>query len=126
FEPALVPELRERLGGPAGLVTGSNVFAHNADPGAILEASDRLLADDGILSLEVMYAGDLLELLQWDTLYHEHLTFYSLGTLKGLLRRYGFEPFDAGRVPMYCGSLRLAAACEGAGESTPSIAVLAA
>ena len=33
----------------------------------------------GVLCLEVMYAGDLLELLQWDTLYHEHLTFYSLG-----------------------------------------------
>ena len=125
FEPALVPELRERLGGPAGLVTGSNVFAHNADPGAILEAADRLLADDGILSLEVMYAGDLLELLQWDTLYHEHLTFYSLGTLKGLLRRYGFEPVDAVRVPMHGGSLRLAAAREGAGESTTSIAALA-
>src|SRR4051794_8206483 len=35
FAPELVPELRERLGGPAGLVTGSNVFAHNADPGTI-------------------------------------------------------------------------------------------
>jgi SAM-dependent methyltransferase len=125
FAPALVPELRERLGGPAGLVTGSNVFAHNADPGAILEGADQLLAPDGVLALEVMYAGDLLELLQWDTLYHEHLTFYSLGTLTRLLRRYGFEPVDAVRVPMHGGSLRLAAAREGAGESTTSIAALA-
>jgi hypothetical protein len=124
FAPELVPELRERLGGPAGLVTGSNVFAHNADPGTILEAADQLLAPRGVLALEVMYAGDLLELLQWDTLYHEHLTFYSLGTLTRLLRRYGFEPVDAVRVPMHGGSLRLAAAREGAGESTASIAAL--
>jgi SAM-dependent methyltransferase len=125
FAPEVVPELRERLGGPAGLVTGSNVFAHNADPETILEAADQLLAPDGVLSLEVMYAGDLLELLQWDTLYHEHLTFYSLGTLTRLLRRHGFEPVDAARVPMHGGSLRLAAAREGAGESTTSIAALA-
>ena len=77
---AMLDELRSRM--PAGrLVTGSNVFAHNADPDAILETADAMLAPDGVLCLEVMYAGDLLEQLQWDTLYHEHLTFYSLGTL---------------------------------------------
>jgi len=57
-----------------------------------------------------MYAGDLLELMQWDTLYHEHLTFYSLGTLRTLLERHGFYPVHAERIPMHGGSLRLAAA----------------
>ena len=126
FGPDLVLELRERLGGPAGLVTGSNVFAHNADPGGILEAADQLLANDGALALEVMYAGDLLELLQWDTLYHEHLTFYSLGTLTGLLRRYGFEPVQAERTPMHGGSLRVAAKRAAVAEPGSSIASLAA
>jgi SAM-dependent methyltransferase len=109
FGPEAVPELL-LMTGRVDLVTGSNVFAHNASPGAILQAVDGVLAPDGILCLEVMYAGDLLEQLQWDTLYHEHLTFYSLGTVGPLLARFGFEAIDAERIPMHGGSLRLAAA----------------
>jgi hypothetical protein len=109
FGPPLVDQLREKVG-EASVVTGSNVFPHNAHPGPILDATDALLAPDGVLVLEVMYAGDLLDQLQWDTLYHEHLTFYSLGTLRELLARHGFEPVEAFRMPMHGGSLRLAAA----------------
>ena len=121
FGPALVPELREKVG-EASIVSGSNVFPHNAHPGPILEATDQLLAPDGLLVLEVMYAGDLLEQLQWDTLYHEHLTFYSLGTLRRLLARHGFEPVEAIRIPMHGGSLRLAAARSGAREVGATVA----
>jgi C-methyltransferase len=112
FEPEIVDELRARIPS-ADLVTGSNVFAHNARPRRILEAAADLLAPDGVLCLEVMYAGDLLEQLQWDTLYHEHLTFYSLRTLDGLLGRFGFEAIEAERIPMHGGSLRVAAARAG-------------
>ena len=120
FGPEAVDELREKAG-PVDLITGSNVFAHNANPAAILDAADALLSDDGILCLEVMYAGDLLEQLQWDTLYHEHLTFYSLGTLETLLLRHGFEPFSRSRIPMHGGSLRLAAARSGARSAEKSV-----
>jgi SAM-dependent methyltransferase len=123
FAPGLIGELTERVG-KADVVTGSNVFAHNADPEAIVRTADAILEPDGVLCLEVMYAGDLLEKLQWDTLYHEHLTFYSLGSLAGLLRRFGFEPVDAVRVPMHGGSLRLAAAREGARRPRPSVTEL--
>jgi hypothetical protein len=95
--------------GPFDVVTGSNVFAHNESPGTVLEASSICLADDGLLILEFMYAGDLIEKLQWDTLYHEHLTFYSLGTIEVLLKRFGFTVFDALRIPMHGGSLRIVA-----------------
>jgi SAM-dependent methyltransferase len=121
FGPALVPELREKVG-EASVVSGSNVFPHNADPAPILEAADQLLAADGVLLLEVMYGGDLCELLQWDTLYHEHLTFYSLATLRGLLARYGFEPVEALRIPMHGGSLRVAAARSGSRPVGASVA----
>jgi hypothetical protein len=121
FGPALVNELRERIGN-ASIVTGSNVFAHNAHPGPILDATAALLAPDGVLVLEVMYAGDLLEQLQWDTLYHEHLTFYSLGTLRKLLARHGFEPVESFRIPMHGGSLRVAAARAGARPPGRSVA----
>ena len=120
FGPDAVDELLDRTG-KVDLITGSNVFAHNAHPAGILDAADALLTDDGFLCLEVMYAGDLLELLQWDTLYHEHLTFYSLETLERLLQRHGFEPVRAERIPMHGGSLRLAAAHKGAHQPDPSV-----
>ena len=125
FGPGMLEKLRARVP-QAGLVTGSNVFAHNDKPGLILETADAILAPDGVLCLEVMYAGDLLEQLQWDTLYHEHLTFYSLGTLSTLLGRYGFVPVEAERIPMHGGSLRLAAARSGQREPGSSVAELAA
>lgn len=125
FGTDAVGELLERTG-RVELITGSNVFAHNADPGDILDAASELLTDDGYLCLEVMYAGDLLEQLQWDTLYHEHLTFYSLGTLERLLARHGFEPVRAERIPMHGGSLRLTSARKGAHPPDPSIGELVA
>jgi methylation protein EvaC len=109
--------------GRCDVVTGSNAFAHNAEPHLILEAAFRCLKDDGVLALEVMYAGDLRDKLQWDTLYHEHLTFYSLGTIERLLNRYGFQVFDAVRIPMHGGSLRLCARRNASSPSTDYQAV---
>jgi len=100
----------QRTVGAADIVTGSNAFAHNDHPERILSAARRVLRADGHLCLEVMYAGDLFEQCQWDTLYHEHLTFYGLGSLSRLLERHGFFVVDAERIPMHGGSLRVASA----------------
>lgn len=121
FTPAVAEELRERLG-PADIVTGSNAFAHNADPTTILEAAEAVLAPDGRLCLEVMYAADLFEQLQWDTLYHEHLTFYGLSQLEILLQRNGFEVEHVERLPMHSGSLRVVAARTGRAAPDSSVA----
>ncbi len=67
-----------------------------------------------------MYAGDLLEQCQWDTLYHEHLTFYSLATVRTLLDRFGFTVVDAQRIPMHGGSIRVVAQRHGSVESSSS------
>lgn len=91
------------------LVTGSNVFAHNNKPAKILSGAKTVLSEKGHLCLEVMYAGDLIESHQWDTLYHEHLTFYSLTSLQSLFNRHGFFVVDAVRIPMHGGSLRVVA-----------------
>lgn len=125
FGPDTVPELLERTGGPVDAVSGSNVFAHNEHPDGILRAADSVLGPDGVLLLEFMYAGDLLEQLQWDTLYHEHLTFYSLATVDRLLSRFGFHVFHAERIPMHGGSLRVAARRE-QGERTAELDAVAA
>ncbi len=108
FDETVAESIKQRLG-PADVVTGSNAFAHNVKPEIILKAAKRILKADGHLCLEVMYAGDLLDMLQWDTLYHEHLTFYCLTTLAVLLKRYGFNVVEAERIPMHGGSLRVVA-----------------
>lgn len=108
FDEKMAESIKQRLG-QADVVTGSNAFAHNDKPESILKAAKHLLKPDGHLCLEVMYAGDLLEMMQWDTLYHEHLTFYCLTTLAVLLKRFGFNVVDAERIPMHGGSLRVMA-----------------
>jgi len=109
FDAETARRIREEYG-PADVVTGSNAFAHNDRPELILEGANIVLHESGHLCLEFMYAGDLLEQLQWDTLYHEHLTFYSLSTVANLLRRHGFYLANAQRLPMHGGSLRVVAA----------------
>jgi SAM-dependent methyltransferase len=99
-----------REAGSADIVTGSNAFPHNDDPGNILKASKALLRPDGHLILEMMYAGSLLEKTQWDSMYHEHLSYFCLTTLEVLLKRYGFHAVHAEIVPMHAGSLRVVCA----------------
>lgn len=108
FDEETAEQITKRFG-PADVVTGSNAFAHNDKPELILEAANKVLTDSGSICLEFMYAGDLLEKLQWDTLYHEHLTFYSLHSIQILLKRHGFHVRNAERLPMHGGSLRVCA-----------------
>lgn len=98
--------------GKADIITGSNCFPHNDDPGAILGGARTLLQPSGHLCLEVMYAGDLLESCQWDSMYHEHLSYYCLQTLERLLNRFGFHAVHAERLPMHAGTLRVVAAID--------------
>jgi hypothetical protein len=120
FTPELARDIRDEHG-PADIVTGSNVFAHNADPTVILDAARVALQDDGLLALEMMYAGDLLEKLQWDTLYHEHLTFYSVSTIRRLLASHGFHVIDAERIPMHGGSVRVVASLDADRAAAPAV-----
>ena len=108
FDETVAESIKQRLG-RADVITGSNAFAHNDKPEKILKAAKHILKPEGYLCLEVMYAGDLLDMLQWDTLYHEHLTFYCLTTLAVLLKRFGFNVVEAERIPMHGGSLRIVA-----------------
>jgi len=120
FDARTADTLRQRLG-PVDVVTGSNAFAHNDRPDVILDAARRVLRPGGALCLEMMYAGDLLETLQWDTLYHEHLTFYGLGSLSRLIERHGFTVVHAERIPMHGGSLRVVATTETEAAPAPSV-----
>ena len=108
FNVATARQIKKEFG-PADVITGSNAFPHNDHPEEILLAAQEVLSDNGRLCLEVMYAGSLLEKLQWDSMYHEHLSYFCLNTLEILLNRFGFHAVYAEIVPMHAGSLRVVA-----------------
>src|SRR5262249_31600979 len=88
FTPEGATEVK-REHGPARVVTAANCFAHIEDVHSIVEAILDLLAPDGVFISESHYLIGLLERLQYDTIYHEHLRYYSLTSLANLLKMHG-------------------------------------
>jgi len=96
--------------GAARIVTGNNVFAHTDDLHAILDGVTELLDDVGLFVFEVHYQGDLINLVQFDTFYHEHICYHSLKSLAWLLAEHGLKIINVLRIPIHAGSVRVTAA----------------
>ena len=103
----------QRRFGAASIVTAANVFAHIEDIHEIVDSLLSLLKDDGIFISESHYLASLVETLQYDTVYHEHLRYYSLSSLKYLLEMHGMEVVHAKQIPTHGGSIRVYAARKG-------------
>ncbi len=99
--------------GPSKVVTAANVFAHIEDVHEIVESMLALLTEDGVFISESHYWLSLIETLQYDTIYHEHLRYYSLTSLRHLLESHGLEIVHAKRIPTHGGSIRVYAARRG-------------
>jgi hypothetical protein len=112
--------------GPASVVTAANCFAHIEDVHAIVEGIVEMLGDKGVFISESHYLIPLLDTLQYDTVYHEHLRYYSLGSLKYLLEMHGLEVFHARPIPSHGGSIRVYAARKGAQKIQDSVAKMLA
>jgi C-methyltransferase-like protein/methyltransferase family protein/putative zinc binding protein len=126
FTPAVASEVK-REHGPARVVTAANCFAHIEDVHSIVQGILDLLAPDGVFISESHYLIGLLDRLQYDTIYHEHLRYYSLASLANLLSMHGLEVFHARAIPTHGGSIRVYAARKGARPIHDSVAkVLAA
>jgi hypothetical protein len=110
--------------GPAKLVTATNVFAHIENVGEIVKSILVMLADDGVFISESHYLYSLLETVQYDTIYHEHLRYYSLHSLKYLLEMHGLEIIHALRIPTHGGSIRVYSARRGAFPTRDSVEAL--
>jgi SAM-dependent methyltransferase len=89
------------------VIAANNVMAHVPDVNDVVAGVRRLLAPDGVLVVETPYLRDLVERLEFDTIYHEHLFYYSLTSLRALLARHGLGRIDVVRVPIHGGSLRV-------------------
>jgi SAM-dependent methyltransferase len=125
FTPAVAAELRGEHGA-ARVVTAANCFAHIEDVHAIVEGILDLLAPDGVFISESHYLIGLMQRLQYDTVYHEHLRYYSLTSLAHLLQLHGLEVFHARAIPTHGGSIRVYAARRGAREMRESVASMLA
>jgi C-methyltransferase-like protein/methyltransferase family protein/putative zinc binding protein len=99
--------------GKAKIITATNVFAHIDDVHEVVEGITALLMDDGVFISESHYLYDLVDTLQYDAVYHEHLRYYSLRSLQYLLAMHGLEVFHAKGIPTHGGSIRVYAARNG-------------
>jgi novobiocin biosynthesis protein NovU/D-mycarose 3-C-methyltransferase len=102
--------------GAARLVVGNNVCAHVEDVKAVVRGVTAALEEEGLFVFEVQYQGNLLERVQYDTVYHEHICYYSLATLTRLLDGHGLRILDVVRIPIHSGSIRVIAARAGSGH----------
>jgi len=91
----------------ADVIIGNNVLAHVADTHGFVEGIHTLLKDDGLAALEVPYLKDLVDHCEFDTIYHEHLCYFSVTALDKLFRRHKLFLNDIKRLPIHGGSLRL-------------------
>lgn len=104
--------------GHADLVLGRQTLAHVPDLQGLLDAVDVTLAPEGVLAIEVPYLLDLLEQNQFDTIYHEHASYFSFGTLCRLFARHGLRAIDVERVAVHGGSIVVLAARDASSWTT--------
>jgi SAM-dependent methyltransferase len=106
FGPAAAAEI-VRTFGRADVIVGNNVLAHVPGIDAFLGAVTACLAPAGAAVFEFPYLGELLDRTAFDTIYHEHVFYYSLAAVAGLAARAGLEVFDVEHQPVHGGSLRV-------------------
>ena len=94
----------------AEVITGTNIFAHVNKLDSFMRAVKLILnPKNGIFITESHYAVNIINELQFDSIYHEHLRFFLLKPLVILMEMYGFKIIDAVRIPNYGGSIRITA-----------------
>ena len=113
FTPDMARDIGARRG-QAAIITATNVFAHINDLDAIGEGVKILLEPEGVFIIEAPYLVDFLEQNLFDTVYHEHLSYFSVSSLKTLLERLGMKIIDVEKVESHGGSLRVFAAHDNA------------
>ena len=99
--------------GKAKVITATNVFAHIDNINSVVKAILKTLKTDGVFISESHYLLPLIQTLQYDTIYHEHLRYYSLESLNFLFKKHNLEIIDTKEIPTHGGSIRVYAARKG-------------
>jgi SAM-dependent methyltransferase len=93
----------------ADLIHANNVLAHVPDLNGVVRGFAMLLKPEGVVVIEVPYVKDMMDRCEFDTIYHEHLSYFSLTALDNLFRRHGLSIVDVERLPIHGGTLRITA-----------------
>ncbi|HYG63846.1 MAG TPA: class I SAM-dependent methyltransferase [Thermoanaerobaculia bacterium] len=103
----------------ADLLVGNNVLAHVPDLNDFVQGLATLLAPGGVLTMEFPHLLRLMEEDQFDTIYHEHFSYFSLSAVRRVFAHHGLTVVDVEELPTHGGSLRVFARCsDGAGQPT--------
>jgi SAM-dependent methyltransferase len=94
----------------ADVIHANNVLAHVADLNGVVQGFATMLKSDGIAVIEVPYIKEMIDRCEFDTIYHEHLCYFSLTALNSLFRRHRMIIQDVERLPIHGGTLRIFAA----------------
>lgn len=109
--------------GKAKIVTAANVFAHIEHVHDVMKNILKILSKDGVFISESHYLYPLINDVQYDTIYHEHLRYYSLHSLKYLLEMHGLEVFHVKEIPSHGGSIRVYASKKGNYKVNKSVSI---
>lgn len=113
FGRATAASLREQKG-QADLILGNNVFAHAPDTNDFVAGASELLKPDGWVVFEFPYGIEMIDKVEFDTIYHEHVFYFTLTPLIPLFARHDLDIFHVEHLPIHGGSLRLFACHRGA------------
>lgn len=109
-------------GKSADVIHANNVLAHVADTNGFVEGIRILLKDDGVAVIEAPYVKELIDHCEFDTIYHEHLCYFSVTALDHLFRSHSLFLNDVKQIPIHGGSLRLyVEPSEAVGESVKNL-----
>jgi methylation protein EvaC len=89
------------------LVTSSNCFAHIDDIHSVVKGIKYVLKNDGHFSFEVHYGKNIIEEVQYDNVYHEHIYYYTVTSLKSLFEMHSMTIVDVIEIPIHAGSIRV-------------------
>jgi 2-polyprenyl-3-methyl-5-hydroxy-6-metoxy-1,4-benzoquinol methylase len=106
--------------GRADLITATNVFAHVDNVSGFLSTAKNLLKNDGRLVIEVPYLARMIEMMTFDTIYHEHLSYFSALSMVNLIARNRMQVTKIDEVDIHGGSLRVLVKNR---DAEPSLAV---
>lgn len=121
FNAETAREVRAQYG-PAKLILARHVLAHVADLHGFVEGLGIVLGEDGVATVECPHLLTFHDKLEFDTIYHEHLCYFSLSVLGKLFARFGLELVDVKEVSIHGGSIVVSARRKGA-KCRPSAAV---
>lgn len=107
--------------GQARLITAANVFAHIGNVHGVVSGILDFLGPRGVFVSESHYLLGLIETLQYDTIYHEHLRYYSVKSLINLFDIHGLEVFHVKKIPSHGGSIRVYSSRKGEYPKNPSV-----